>query len=404
MQKEKETLVMLVGGNPLPNYIVAMHFKPEKIILVHTGETKKVAKNLEGVLGDVLGKQTLVQLSELKHPKNPSEIRRKAKEILEGHNVRMDYTGGTKLMAAQFRLALQEKIENASDAISTYLDGYDNKILFDTAHEEEIDHSKIKLNIEILSLLHGLKEIHKTDHNPLSAFLKEEKANDFAEILIPFEDPNFIEEDISLAGFFYKTFPEEKNCEIRDYLETCVKNIEDSTKIPDKIKKFTRETTEQIKNIENLNKKQLKYISRFFGGNWLELWCQSCIRKIFEKKESPPTIFVGKKYELEKREFEIDVSFVHKMRYFQVSCTIDPSLGRTKTKLFETYVRRRQVGGDLARTALVCFCNGKDTDELKRDVGLAWDDPSKPMVFGLDDLKAWVKGDLSRLEEWCNRD
>lgn len=58
-------------------------------------------------------------------------------------------------------------------------------------------------------------------------------------------------------------------------------------------------------------------------------------------------------------------------------------------------MRARQLGGDLARSAVVCLLNGSDTkgpyvDQLRHDIEDIWDAPNTPKVFGYDDLREWA--------------
>lgn len=58
-------------------------------------------------------------------------------------------------------------------------------------------------------------------------------------------------------------------------------------------------------------------------------------------------------------------------------------------------MRARQLGGDLARSALMCLLQGSDpkgafVDQLRNDVADIWDAPNTPQVYGLGDLKEWA--------------
>lgn len=52
--------------------------------------------------------------------------------------------------------------------------------------------------------------------------------------------------------------------------------------------------------------------------------------------------------------FELDVVAMRGYQLFAVSCSVDDTNKLLKSKLFEAYVRARQLGGDEARVALVC--------------------------------------------------
>lgn len=74
-------------------------------------------------------------------------------------------------------------------------------------------------------------------------------------------------------------------------------------------------------------------------------------------------------------------------------------------------MRSRQLGGDLARSALVCLIDGQDSqgkyiDQLRGDVASVWEAPNKPEVFGLADLREWTgtagSPNLDALKRWLD--
>ena len=70
---------------------------------------------------------------------------------------------------------------------------------------------------------------------------------------------------------------------------------------------------------------------------------------------------------------------------FAISCQATKDIDSTKEHFFECYIRARQLGGDEARTALVCLVESGDIlcRELERD----WDAEGKIKVFDRNDLK-----------------
>jgi hypothetical protein len=70
------------------------------------------------------------------------------------------------------------------------------------------------------------------------------------------------------------------------------------------------------------------------------------------------------------------------------------------------------MGGDLARSALVCLLDGGDNkgpfvEQLRSHMASVWDAPNPPAVFGLTDLREWAgtsgSPNLGTLREWLNR-
>src|SRR6476469_1376638 len=93
--------------------------------------------------------------------------------------------------------------------------------------------------------------------------------------------------------------------------------------------------------------------------------------------------------------FEFDVAFTRGYQLFAMSVSTTSKRDLCKNKLFEAYLRARQMGGDEARVALICCTNEPDT--LNAEVAVL--DDKKIAVFGRDDLM-----DLSsRIEGWIKQ-
>jgi hypothetical protein len=149
----------------------------------------------------------------------------------------------------------------------------------------------------------------------------------------------------------------------------------------------------------------------FVCGGWLERWVAGLISTCVNGAPGMVEVGVHCKREPSRVEFEIDVALVRGYRLYVVSCTTDSSKALCKSKLFEVSMRARQMGGDLARSAVVCLVDGSDdkgpyVEQLRADIASVWDAPNIPRVFGLADLREWagVSGqpNLSTLKEWLD--
>jgi hypothetical protein len=84
-------------------------------------------------------------------------------------------------------------------------------------------------------------------------------------------------------------------------------------------------------------------------------------------------------------DFELDVAALQGYRLFAVSCTRSYSKKMCKDKLFEAYVRARQLGGDEARIGLVCAY--PEPGALQREAESIWQAGNGQIrVFGAQDL------------------
>jgi hypothetical protein len=83
--------------------------------------------------------------------------------------------------------------------------------------------------------------------------------------------------------------------------------------------------------------------------------------------------------------FELDVVAMRGYQLFGCSCSIDSRKNILKNKLFEAFVRARQIGGDEARVGLVCHY--PDPEALQEELYRDFDTGRQIRVFGSRDLR-----------------
>ncbi|HXE80248.1 MAG TPA: hypothetical protein VNK41_05825, partial [Vicinamibacterales bacterium] len=184
-----QTLVLLVGSNPLPNYLAACALRPSHIALVHTDETKEAKDRLRRELTQALGDNITFSEPFVADASCATTVRRVLDPLTRGDGDRpvcLNYTGGTKVMAAHARLAFCEakgKPENAS-----YLDegGYDQsgkdhppRLRFDDGNSKALsEYPNVRLALATLLSLHGVTHDPRTPKSPAPT------ADDTREILL----------------------------------------------------------------------------------------------------------------------------------------------------------------------------------------------------------------------------
>src|SRR5208337_139448 len=106
-----DSLILLVGSNPLPNYLAAMALKPSKIHLVHTNETKRPKDRLHVALSADLGSSVTVDGDAfVDDPFSASAVSDKIRDLIAKCNAaHLHYTGGTKVLSAHALKAFYEK-------------------------------------------------------------------------------------------------------------------------------------------------------------------------------------------------------------------------------------------------------------------------------------------------------
>lgn len=104
----KTTLFCLIGGQPAPNLLPILHYRPQKIVFVYSSRTKKIKDNLIKVLKDYsLNTHQSIEVDAYDFIAVQDKMHPVIAEAIESDSqVIINLTGGTKMMSlAAFRLA-----------------------------------------------------------------------------------------------------------------------------------------------------------------------------------------------------------------------------------------------------------------------------------------------------------
>lgn len=376
------TLILLVGSNPLPNLLTARALRPERIALIHTAETKSMKNRLERILG----KDFEIDPTDcfLKDSNNADAVRRVVETLMgEPGRVHLNYTGGTKVMAAHALLAFRDaegKAENAS-----YLDEGGTQ----RRPRLRFDDGNIQRLTEFPGLMVSLEEVlslHDIRHAPREAVKPAPTSGDARTILhAVFQDIN--------AGLHLPEWRSKRLYEERKRLEKS-KKVKKAMEAPFRAEEFGLELSlPRVPDATGMDKSAFKHWYKFIGGEWLEEWVAEEIRTIGLEPEPNIMTGVNSKRGEEERELEIDIAVFRNFRTYFISCTTDATKDICKSKLFEIVVRSRHLGGDLARAALVCLADDKLVGLFRQDVADIWGASNTTRVFGLSDIRQWAGGD-----------
>jgi hypothetical protein len=182
MKLDFTDLALLIGTNPLPNYIASKYFIEEnkylkKIWLICSEEnlninqnsTGKYAANLKELLlkeeasSDCINGTQKIEFPEIIYIEDIGSkkiIEKQLEKIVKdskNRKLHLFFTGGSKAMSAYSYFYLKEKFTNKFSA--SYLSARDFKIMFDD--EENITENianKIKINFNDLIKLHGFEK------------------------------------------------------------------------------------------------------------------------------------------------------------------------------------------------------------------------------------------------------
>lgn len=385
------TLILLVGANPLPNYLAAATLKPDRVVLVHSPDTEQPAKRLKRAIEEDFHVSAENIRSEcVAHPHAASLVEEAMRKAMPRSNgIHLNYTGGTKVMSAH---AVQVFYQHSgSDAAShaSYVDERNRCLRFDNGNKRTFDEHTPPLTFSRVLQLHGV------DWTPRSEVEGGPTVNDADAIVTAIcKDPSLVK----------KLYDERTRLQA---LKTPANAATDPCRPSNHGLQLT---ASQIPD-EGWSKKQFEAWYKFIGGEWLEEWVRNRIQELGLNGIDADSVVCGVncKRETSKRQFEIDLALVRHHRTYAVSCTTDSTIGLCKSKAFEISVRAPQMAGDLARSAVVCLLDSGDRSgvaQLQADLDDAWGSPNATRVFGLEDVRQWAgfygEPNLSSLKDWLD--
>lgn len=426
-------LILLVGGNPLPNTVAGRLLLRNKGVLwlIHSNQTKSVADRLY----NWFKLQTQFQRIELVPIKDESDswIIREAIESLsrtkrtngidfqkaqtdQAYRVGIHYTGGTKAMAVHVYRAIEQLVGEPPKASFSYLNPRTLEIYFDSEIKEA---DKVPVGLATTILLEEMMEFHddlRLDQQlkPLSKPLLPKTAAEIGRVYQAGSRRNArrsqkrtLEQWTNWRDEFSARFKLhrskhlgqgryqnwlDKNDLLRQKIRWPNGSIGQVLRDELGLQISEMELRLVFNKVQHLIRGDTEKLCGWLDGEWLEHHTLNQIHQLSNAHEFNET-FLG--VETSGLRFEVDVVAIRGYQLFAISCTTSHDRKTLKLKLFEAMVRAQQLGGDEARVALVCTRNQpRDIlDELPLTIG------NRVAVFGSPDL---ARLDL-RLGEWIER-
>ena len=370
-------LILLIGGNPLPNYVTAKYMLdskrndqealpvPDKFILLHSNTTRDYAQKIKEKMR-LTGYGHLVNLGDDERNQKTiiEAINNKLKELQEGctiSTIHLNYTGGTKPMAVHACSEIIEFCKSKENEtirlIFSYLDPKEFKLVLDeseTGYPDEPDNDlrhKIKLEVE------DLFDIH---------LMKYEKRGEYATFNKADVDIEKISKEILDSFNKGKPVWPEKFFDLKDKTRNKKLNINGIEKLNEE--NFFKGINKDIPSLKNFfkedkfdlekesPKKRFAKLIKFMSGIWLEDFIVDIIIGLKEKNEiAYDEIRKSVHATYNKRELEVDIIVMKGYQMFLFSCTADDDTENVKSKAFEAVFRAEQLGGDHA-TAITVSC------------------------------------------------
>lgn len=393
---QTHNLILLVGTNPLPNYVAAQLLcKPGgKVHLLSSTDTIGIAERLRAALK---GKPFDVCMPKEVRDLSPSGVYMAVSNLVQHltDTVGLNYTGGTKAMSVQAYRAVLDKHPNAC---FTYLDARKLSILVDDPchlNDKSIEVSlACRMTVPEMAALHGIEVRHFQKQPKLIQVCQWLKAD--------FEKADSRQKSPWkqwTVNNLYRTDNPHKLKSSSDIKALPVPIAE----FPDLVAEFNRLAGYETQHLEEWvkpagfpsDKEGISDFAKWLAGGY---WLESIVLAELEAIAQTCNLHdYGMNYVANNSKFEFDVAATRGFQLFALSCTTDASDSVCKQKLFEAYVRARQLGGDEARTALVCYHPEPEQllDRFKSD---NFFDSHSVTVFG----KSHLENLRVHLENWIN--
>lgn len=439
-------LVVLIGTNPLPNYVVIKYFLKEnkhlqRIWLVCSDKTplqagtSEFANNIKEVI-EAEFEDTNIDFEfhqvSLRNVGSGywilNDLESKLEPLIPPNcKLHMNYTGGTKSMAVHTYQYFHG--EYGGECSFSYLDGRDFKLKFDDDSNYETKDLKYEVGISLEKLfeLHSCekkgKQINPSYIKTIEEFEKIINADKLNEYL------NW--KDKYIRGIYYEgKFINKK----RTFLKhNKLLNDQDIEQFRINFKNGTSDTIinllrtlpvgksimddngdiwipdEYITNNEYLERLKTT-IEDFLDGKWLEVYVNYVITRGIESDEilkelyNEGIIAIKDNLEIIKKSsgknFEIDVILLNGYQVCGISCTTSSKESLCKSKCFEIMHRVKQIGGEEAKSILIT-CMEKDIKSFYEDLkDISGSGSHELIVLGLEDLKSSILWEKVREHIW----
>ncbi len=415
--KQVNHLILLVGGNPLPNAVAGRLLirNGGRITLVSSDDTEPVANALKTwfdkhQISSVIPKKVIES--------NAENIHTVVHNLIDkNERTGLNYTGGTKAMAVHAHRAFRDILGKQAPKMSSYLDSRNLHLIFDDGfYYDAIDNLPAPFELQDFIDLHASLRMNPCNPPLTSAWLPEtaltlaqswqnglpdtwkqwydkhikplkrpSQKHDLTDPLtgmligwryqnwqdeerlkvttVPFPEGKIgrkLKEELVIAG--YPSDLSELNLgQAYNALSTppdirpdCPANLESELNLRQAYNALSTPPNIRPGCPANL---EMEEICAWLEAKWLEHYVASSL----EKSGLFDSVHIGVETILEEDEkypvcFELDVVGIRGYQLFAISCTTSGSFDK-KQKLFEVAMRARQLGGDEARIGLVCTNN-----------------------------------------------
>jgi len=375
-----EHLVLMVGGNPLPNAVAAhLLTRPDGFVtLVHSPETAHVAERIDEWLRSELP-DAEVEREEVDAYHKPSVYGAVQDRLEKGgaEVAGLHYTGGTSVMDVHgYRAAEHWSEKNRRTVHFSYLDSTALRLNIDGGRSHAVGLS-VEFSLEELMRLHG-----RSEWNGLSFLTLPGSASQLAQVHGTRAGGNAWRE------WRWENLRNHKNRNGRWKSDSTLEDVRfvlpESDRFRDLREAMHGELPEAVSEDGRVHVGSLPdnlkphHFMQWLESTWLEVAVMGAVKRCanaLDIHEVRRNVDVFGREEDKNDQFEIDVVAVRGYQVFVFSCTVSTDKkggkNRIKKRLFEAWARARQVGGTEAPVALVCSAAdpGRIEREFLREVG-----------------------------------
>lgn len=411
-----DDLILLIGTNPLPSYVVACYFLEQggldceqtEIWLLYSESGPQQISTSHQALRIRLALERRFQVKVQLHPirdisRAPAiqaDVEKLARH-LQGHRVHFNYSGGTKPMTLHTYRVLERLF--GERAHFSYLDGRRFLIISDAngepLHRQEL-RSLVHIGFEDLIALHAFElyrpyrtEIPEDFKRPLAFIQKlveNDRVMDFWGSYEARDGWRFLREaymrtthsinDIS-RGKYLKLFRKHLDKQHAE-LQQCLKDFQPGETFRRLLESFPSGWGALLlrpwaSELDNADLQDLYYLIRFLDGLWLEFHVFQALGEVLAEQALQADLCMG----LELRQgnwktyFEVDIAALIGYQLLGISCTTFDLKAACKNKGFEIIHRVRQIGGDeireILKMMLVTYVSTVDQERLQQELSVS---------------------------------
>ncbi len=407
-QYKSDHLILLVGGNPLPNAVagVRLGHKNGRITLIHSPDTFDIAQRLQKwFLDRDFSRAVLKEVVENEAGSIYTAVISALNQTREASSIGLNYTGGTKAMSVHAYNAVRYWAEkNGKRPIFSYLDANTLEMVIDPEYPES-GQSPQKIPMELMAGI-GLSDLFDL--------------HGWAEKSPPASEPFLPRTSMALLQIYqdqtaldrWDRWKEEalrQGCRRQDRPDKWksqgqLRQIQlpwpDISSLADALRQELGQSGDSL-NLEMAakatRKKKIESFCQWLdGGYWLEAIVLQALKEIKPDCNLHDVCMnLVPKIPDKDTNFELDVAVLRGYQLFAISCSISDAKSLLKHKLMEAYIRARQLGGDEARIALVS--GSDDPDGLEREIRQSLSNEGQIKVFGREhwnnlaaEFQAWI--------------